>query len=332
MGKQHLTYEKRLQIEALFNKAKMKPAAIAEALGYSRQTIYSELRRGYWLRDMGYHDRKEYSAQKAQAAADKAKANYRNPIKYDQDPAQMQFIQDKIIKEKYSPAAALAEARKSGYTATFCVNTIYRYIDQKIFPKLRNHHLPEKVSRKRQAKYASKKVRRIPHITLPSIEHRPQEINQRNEPGHWEMDLVCCTRNSKAALLVLIERSRRSVILRKIPDKQGETIIREMNRIEKETPDFEHCFRSITTDNGSEFLQYEKLCSSINGGKRFEIYYCHSYCAWEKGSVENVNRMIRRWIPKGKSIEKLDPAKIQLIEKWLNGYPRKILGWEAAKA
>ena len=95
-------------------------------------------------------------------------------------------------------------------------------------------------------------------------------------------------------------------------------------------PDFRQQFRSITTDNGSEFLRYEELRQSIHGGIRFEVYYCHSYAAWEKGTNENHNRMIRRWFPKGTNFDEVTKEQVAEVERWVNDYPRKLLGWKSA--
>ena len=79
---------------------------------------------------------------------------------------------------------------------------------------------------------------------------------------------------------------------------------------------------------GSEFMEYDKLCRSIHGGSRFHVWYCHSYSAWEKGSVENHNRMIRRFFPKGTDFSKISKKRIAAVQDWMNNYPRKILQWQ----
>jgi len=87
-------------------------------------------------------------------------------------------------------------------------------------------------------------------------------------------------------------------------------------------------FKSITADNGSEFLNYEAMERSVSGGCRTHIYYAHPYSSWERGSNENANRIIRRFIPKGSDISKFTRKQIQTIEDWINNYPRKILDFE----
>ena len=143
------------------------------------------------------------------------------------------------------------------------------------------------------------------------------------------MDLVVGKAGSRAVLLTLTERRSRQEMIFKLPDRKAATIRAVFDRLEATTPDFRRRFRSITTDNGSEFLKYEELRQSIHGGTRFDFYYCHSYAAWEKGTNENHNRMIRRWFPKGTNFEKVSKKRIAEIQAWMNSYPRKVLGWKS---
>jgi len=86
-------------------------------------------------------------------------------------------------------------------------------------------------------------------------------------------------------------------------------------------------FKSITADNGSEFLDSEAIKKAA---KCDEVYYAHPYSSWERGSNENGNRILRRFIPKGTDIGKLTHSELQRIEDWVNNYPRKILGYKSA--
>jgi IS30 family transposase len=97
-----------------------------------------------------------------------------------------------------------------------------------------------------------------------------------------------------------------------------------MGRVSKEI------FKIVTSDNGSEFLDFGKLEKSIFGGKRFEMYYAHPYSSYERGTNENANGIIRRFLPKGTDFSKISNKKIQKIQDWMNDYPRKILGWLSA--
>lgn len=328
--KQHyMTEAERWQLEAM-RRNKIPVAEIARQLGCSRQTIYNELKRGNYQHTYGdyYKVRTVYSADKGQAIRESRSRNKGRSLKIRSDKDFAEFLERKILYEKYSPAAALAAARRSGYQTTVCVTTLYTYISRRVFRKLRDIDLPEKVSRRRKK---PEKESRIVHKGYPSIEQRPQHINERSEAGHWEMDLIVSGKKGSAALLTLTERQSREEIIRKINDKKAATVRAAIDDLERNTPNFAVKFKSITTDNGVEFMQYQLLQTSIYGGKRFDLYYCHSYSAWEKGTNENHNRMIRRWFPKGTNFDRISPERIQRVQDWMNDYPRKKLNWKSPR-
>ena len=325
--KQHyMTEAERWQLEAM-RRNRIPVAEIARQLGFTRQTIYNELKRGNYQHTYGYYYKEKtvYSANKGQAIRESRSRNKGRPTKIRNDKAYAEFLERKILYEKYSPAAALASAQRSGYQTTVCVTTLYNYISHRVFRKLRDIDLPEKVKRRRKT---TKTESRISHKDYPSIEQRPQHINERAEAGHWEMDLIIGKKEKSSALLTLTERKNRKEIIIKIPDKKADTVRAAIDELERKTPDFAVKFKSITTDNGSEFMQYKLLQESIYGGKRFDLYYCHSYAAWEKGTNENHNRMIRRWFPKGTNFDNISPERIQRVQDWMNNYPRKKLNWK----
>lgn len=329
MGKQHyMTRDERLQLEAL-SRAKIPVARIAAQLGFSRQTIYNELKRGeykYINSAHGYFkDETAYSADKGQQIHDYNQTAKGRQLKIGNDHAYANFLEHKIRKERYSPAAALAAARRAGYQTSICRVTLYKYIDQGVLD-LTNKDLWIKGSRRHRAE---RPERRVVHRKLPSIEQRPEWTNSREELGHWEMDLIVGKAGSSPVLLTLTERASRYELIFKLPNRKAATIRGVFDQLERKYKDFRKRFRSITTDNGSEFLEYDKLISSIHGGKRFDIYYCHSYAAWEKGSNENHNRMIRRWLPKGTDFTNVSKKRIAAIQDWMNNYPRRVLGWAA---
>ena len=328
--KQHyMTWEERLQLEAL-HRAKIPVSRIAAQLGFSRQTIYNELQRGMYLHNCGWYDEKRYSAAKAQQLHDYNQTAKGRPLKIGSDRAYADFLETKMLsredkRKRYSPAAALAAARAEGFRTTVCVTTLYSYITKGVFLQLTNKHLWEKSKRKKQS---YERVEKVAHPKLPSITVRPEAASQRSEPGHWEMDLVIGKKDTRPVLLTLTERYSRQELIFKLPNRQAATIRGVFDRLERQLPDFRQRFKTITTDNGSEFLEYEKLTRSIRGGQRFEVYYCHSYAAWEKGTVERHNRMIRRWFPKGTDFGKVTKKEVAALQAWMNGYPRKILNWQ----
>ena len=205
----YMTAGERHQLEAM-RRNKIPIAEIARQLNRSRQTIYNELRRESYLHTVDYQDVVRYSADKGQAIRELASKCKGRRIKTENDADYMDFPEYMILKGKYSPAAALAEARAVGYTTTICVTTLYSYISKRRFPRLRDMDLLEKVSRRRRKKSEEPK---IAHKDYPSIEIRPEHIGQRSEGGHWEMDLIVGCRGSKAVLLTLTERRSRQEII-----------------------------------------------------------------------------------------------------------------------
>ena len=265
-----------------------------------------------------------YSAHKAEQHHRYAQTAKGRPLKIGSDHAYAGYLEQKIIRERYSPAAALAAARKAGFTTSVCVTTLYSYIDKRVFLDLTNKNLWVKSRRKKRAAQPAK---RIAHPKLPSITDRPQSVNERREYGHWEMDLVIGKKDTRAVLLTLTERMTRQELIFKLPDRKAATVCGVFDKLERSTPRFKEKFQSNTTDNGSEFLVLKDLQRSIHGGKRFDIWYCHSYAAWEKGTNENHNRMIRRWFPKGTDFTRISKKQVAAVQDWMNNYPRKILGW-----
>lgn len=325
MRKQHyMTEQERHQLEAM-RRNKIPVREIARQLGFCERTIYYELRRGSYMHTCDFWDEKRYSAQKGQQTHNYNQTAKGRPLKIGSDHTFAAYIEHKIIVDRYSPAAALAAARQYSFQTRICVSTLYSYIDKRVFLTLTNKHLWDK-RRKKQKKDDAEK--RIAHPKLPSIENRPAYIRQRSERGHWEMDLIVGKAETSHVLLTLTERYSRQELIFKLPNRKAATIRGVFDRLERRYPDFPERFKSLTTDNGSEFMEYEKLCRSIHGVSRFQVWYCHSYSAWEKGSVENHNRMIRRFFPKGTDFSKISKKRIAAVQEWMNNYPRKILQWQ----
>ena len=132
-------------------------------------------------------------------------------------------------------------------------------------------------------------------------------------------------------LLTLTERKTREEIIITIKGKKEEYVIKAINGLERKYGKrFYNKFKSITFDNGVEFNDYEGMEKScLRKTKRTKIYYAHPYCSGERGSNENNNRMIRRWIPKGTIIDEISKEYIQKIEDWINNYPRAMFDYKS---
>lgn len=184
---------------------------------YISAPFTARLKRGtYEHLNSDYTTEERYSPEKAEARYQKGLAAKGAPLKIGKNHAAAQFIEDKIGNEDYSPAAVCALLKQEKYKhfgITFCRATIYKYVEDGVFLTLTNQDLPEKGDRKKKHRTIRKKQARASSGT--SIEQRPEYINERQEPGHWEMDTVVGKKRTKARLLVLSERvTRREIIIR----------------------------------------------------------------------------------------------------------------------
>ena len=138
---------------------------------------------------------------------------------------------------------------------------------------------------------------------------------------------------TKETLFVLSERLTRNEIIIKMPDQTAASVVNALNNLERRFgKKFATIFKSITFDNGSEFMDCAGIEKSVYGedNKRTKVYYCHPYSAYERGTNENINKMIRRFLPKGTDFRKVTAEYIKRVEAWINNYPREILGFETS--
>ena len=164
-----------------------------------------------------------------------------------------------------------------------------------------------------------------------SIEDRPENIEGRTEIGHWEMD--CVVGKGNACLLVLTERVSRKELIFKLVAKTQKEVKTVLDKLERKYKGkFKDLFKSITMDNGCEFLDSVGIeTSHLNAAKKRTVsYYAHPYSAWERGSNETANKLIRRFVPKGTNIGVLKLTDIRRIENWMNNYPRRLFKYKTA--
>lgn len=328
----HLTWTDRLKIEKGLKEG-LKPLQIAARLHVHNTTIYRELKRGTYTHlnsDLTTEER--YSPEIAEARYRENLSAKGGDLKIGNDRELADYIEYKILEEGYSPAAVVAEIKLLGlsFQTSICEKTIYNYIDKGIFRRLTRKDLPEKGERKRS--YKQVKAARPPKGE--SIENRPKEINDRVSFGHWEMDCVAGRKRTHRALLVLSERLTRREIIIPIKDMTAASVVAALNKLERKYGKrFSKVFKSITVDNGSEFSDCAGIESSVLrvGAKRTTVYYCHPYSAYERGTNENINKMIRRFLPKGTDFRKVTAAYIQRVETWINNYPREVLGFDTSE-
>lgn len=327
MGK-YLTERERYQIESLL-QTKVSVKDIAAQLGKSIRTIYYEIHRGtVELLGPELAPYKKYCADVAQRKYNENKTEKGRPLKVGNDLDFVRFMENKIKNEKYSPKAIIYSMLQDNlhFKTSVCWRTIYNYIYHGVFLNVTTSDLPHKSNYKKKNDKS-----KIAHKNLKgtSIEERPKEIYKRDAYGHWEMDTVYAGQGKgKACLLVLSERMTRQEIVIKMQSRTMECVTSAVNQLEKSYGyrQFTNTFKTITVDNGVEFLDFQNLEKSVTrkNKARTKIYYCHPFCSGERGTNENINKMIRRWIPKGESIMNYTPKQIKQIENWINNYPREI--------
>jgi IS30 family transposase len=333
----HLTEVERYKIEG-YCKAKMTAREIAALLGKSERTIQRERKRGTVIQmNSDLTMRREYLGDYAQLKHREA-GRKKGPKRKLAAVPELAAHLEKMIKgerkgETMSPDAVVGRMNLLGEFAAYgvrvCAKTVYNAIDAGLFPHLSNKDLPEKRNR---GKGEYKRVGVAHNNTKGrSIEERPGAVEKREEAGHWEIDcIVSGAEKGTAALLTLTERKSRRDLAFKLKEKTQAEVLRVVNHIERVlgSPSFREAFRSITADNGPEFLDFKGLEKSAFGkAQRTTIYYAHPYSSWERGSNERMNRMLRRFVPKGCDISKIPLWKIKHAQDWLNNYPRRSLGY-----
>ena len=327
----HITYTERTMIERWHNKEKRSNKEIGILLNKSERTIRREIARGKVIvRGYMWEDKEEYSAEIAQKKYEYNKTGKGPEMKLDQDMKLVEHIEKQILEEKKSPEVISKELEKYGFELKISGRTIRNGIKTGlVFNKVKQG----KIIYKKEYKEKNEERRVSKYIPAEkSIEYRPKEANERSEYGHWEGDLIVGKQGTTTVLFVLTERLTRQEIIIKLANKETKTIAKAMDKIEREYGrEFYQTFKTITFDNGVEFLGYQGIERSCRKkGKRTKIYYAHPYRSCERGSNENNNRMIRRWIPKGTDMTKIKIEFIKEIEKWINNYPRAMFDYKSS--
>ena len=162
---------------------------------------------------------------------------------------------------------------------------------------IKNIDLPQKLHRRTKAK----RIRERKRVLGRSIEQRPESVDSREEFGHWEIDEVIGRKSDKdKVLLTMVERKTRNLCVLRLADKSSRSLMEAFQRMEDELGQaFPKVFRSITADNGSENAMLAEI-ESVTGTP---VYFTHPYTSCEKGTIENHNGLIRRFLPKGKRID-----------------------------
>ncbi len=329
MGK-YLTYEERFYIEKSL-KDHTDPKKIAKALGKHFTTIYKEIEKGtVTLMNSDLTYRQEYCADAAQRITEERGHNKGIMYKLTEDKPLLSRISMLIKDRHYSPYAVLQTLKREGFTLTMCETTLYKYIHLGLIPGVSDADLYIKANKKKKKKEKEDDTR--PCYKKPperSIVHRPEDINSREEYGHWEVDTVYSGTSckSKTALLVLTERKTLEEYYIRMADRTLASVINAFDGLEKHMglEAFQRKFKTMTADNGSEFGDGSQIERSATapGQTRTKVYFCHPYSSFERGQNENQNRFVRRWVKKGGDLSAYTPEEWEMITEWVNNYPRR---------
>lgn len=330
MKHKYLTERERYQIESLL-KAKTSVKDIACILGKCKATIYNEIKRGMVsLIDTDLIEKPQYCADVAQRKAEYNATNKGRDLKLGNDYEYVRCVTELIRDKKYSPYAVIQYLNQieKKFTCSVCRGTLYNYIKMGLFEGVAMSSLPMPRKTRKNESIQRRKVS-LNNTVCQSIEDRDKQILKRKEYGHWEMDTVVSGKGGKGVLLVFTERMTREEEIYKLPSKSSQSVVTCINEIENRLgfEDFKERYKTITCDNGVEFLDSVGIVTSHKTReKRTDLFFCHPYCSSERGSNENANKLIRRWIPKGSNISSFSEEYIKVIQDWINNYPRKIFG------
>jgi transposase, IS30 family len=302
----HLIQEERYQISAL-KDAGWSPRAIAAKLGRGASTISRELNRN---RVVGpYHP--QVAGLLAAARSQRSAANARRV-----PTAAWQFAREKLT-ETWSPQQ-IAGHQRAEHLPQLSHETIYQriYQDKRAGGHL---HLALRIHKQRRKRRGVRERRgAIPNQVL--IDQRPGIVANRERYGDWEADLVVGARHSQA-LVTINERKSRYALLKRVASKQA-PIVRKA--IVKKLKPFARLAHTLTTDNGKEFAQHERIAADL----KLNYYFAHPHAAWERSANENLNGLVRQFFPKHRKLEEVTDDEIALAQHRLNHRPRKCLGYK----
>jgi len=318
---QHLTFEERVIIQTRL-KDGFSRRAIAKEIGCAVSTVCNEIKRGSVELYKGRIHR--YKAKAGQEAYEEHRRSCRRPYDFLEKSAFIAYVEKHFFEDHWSLDACVGRAladQSFQRCEMVCTKTLYAYADLGLL-RIRNIDLPTKL--RRSGKH--RRIRNNKRILGRSIEERPESINERTEFGHWECDLVIGSKSDEDdALLTMIERKTREYWMIRIANKRPESVMAALESLKAQYSEhFSDVFKTITTDNGSEFASLSELEKTA----KTLVYFAHPYTSCEKGSVENHNGLIRRFIHKGKRIDSYSDEQISQVELWCNSLPRKMLGYQ----
>jgi IS30 family transposase len=289
------------------------PSDIARTIGRDKGTISRELRRNASTEYSCYTPCQAHK----RSIQRKLTARHSRPLL--KNKKIQQYVRQKL-KLGWSPEIISGRLKKAGQSISH--EAIYQFIYHRDTPD-REQLISQlcRAHRKRRIKGTGRKVRKTKIPNRVSIDARPKSVDQRKQVGHWESDTII-SRKSKTALHSMTERVTRLLRLSKLKSKSAAETNKAVTKALKKLPP--KAKRTLTMDNGTENAGHEELTETLG----IKCYFADPYAAWQRGSNEQINGLIRRYLPKGTDFSKIDKDQIKKIEKLINNRPRKCLGFK----
>lgn len=233
-------------------------------------------------------------------------------------------VERMILEEDWSLAQIAGVLSREGIHIV--KQTIYNHVHSDTTGRLRPH-LPHELKYTRRIK-AMRPTKATNIANRTSIHMRPAEADGRRF-GDWEMDTI--VDSCGHAILTLTERSTNFILMEKL--KNGRKAVPTARAVVRLLFPYRNSVKAITTDNGCEFAAHLKITNKLTpkGAQDIIVYFADSYCSWQKGAIENANKLIRKYIPKKANFEDFSDRKILNIQKKLNRRPRKKLNFMSPK-
>lgn len=318
----HLNQFERSKIQILTSLG-YSPYAIAKMINRAPNTVRNELKRGTVPQIKSGRIISSYFAEAGQSIYMRNRKNCGSKYKLFKCERFIEHVYKLFYENKHSFDSITGSCRISeSFTVAdmVCTKTLYNYVDKGLL-QISNVDLPFKLRRETK----SNRIRSHKRKLGTSIDLRPDTINSRSEFGHWEIDTVIGSKSKEDnVLLTITERMTRKQIIRMIPSKTADAVQYSLNKLFKECGSlYTKVFKSFTADNG---LEFSKL-STLEKDSSVRVYFAHPYSSGERGTNERHNGLIRRFIPKGRSIKDYADKAIIKVQNWCNSLPRKILGY-----
>lgn len=304
----HLSMKDRCLI-ATFLSMKTKVAIIAERSGRHRSTIYREIKRNQQGKRYMPGLAHQLAAERHPRPNNKLETNY-----------ELNHYVFSGLKNGWSPEQISGRMKAENKDFFICHESIYRYIYSKT--SLGLYKLLPKRKGKRRSRCIRNPFKNRHQLARRNISFRSEEVSTRSTLGHWEGDTIRFPMDQKTCVTTLVERKSRYVLLRKNKDKTSNTVINHIFKAIKMTP--KKIFGSITLDQGSEFMSFRK----IEYQTKCKVYFCDPHSPWQRGSNENMNGRLRRYLPKNFKIDKIRQSTLDKIANRVNNTPRKCLNYQ----